>query len=227
MGGREAPAHLYLYFMILNKDARQLIKLDPVLSTIVNINLEELSERGTVYESLLRAIISQQISTTAANSIRTKFLKLFNKNNSEKFPDIKTLLNTTDEKLRGAGLSKQKISYMKNVAQHFLDENLDENKFHKMSDREIIDDLVKIKGVGEWTAEMILIFTLKRPDVFSYKDLALVKPIFSLYKINPKKYKPKNLKAKVLKIAEKWAPHRSLASRYLWQYSDSLKVKKK
>jgi DNA-3-methyladenine glycosylase II len=213
--------------MKLNKDAQTLKKIDPILSTIISKNLDVLSERGTVYESLLRAIISQQISTGAANSIRVKFLKLFNKDELEKFPDIKTLLKTSDEKLREVGLSKQKISYMKNVAQHFFDEKLDENKFHKMSDRDIIDDLVKIKGVGEWTAEMILIFTLKRSDVFSYKDLALVKPIFSLYKINPKKYKPKNLKAKVIKISEKWSPHRSLASRYLWQYSDSLKAKKK
>jgi DNA-3-methyladenine glycosylase II len=200
--------------MKLSKAAEELKKKDLILARIITRDLEPILPRGSVYESLLRAIISQQISVSAANSIREKFLKAF----GDKFPEPKKLLKTTDEKLRFAGLSKQKISYMKNVAEHFISEKLDESKFHNMSDREVIDDLVKIKGVGEWTAEMILIFTLHRHDIFSYKDLGLVSPIYQLYKINPKKYKPKNLKAKVLKITEKWSPHRSLACRYLWLY---------
>lgn len=211
----------------LHKHAQVLKKLDPILAEIINENLEDIAPRGTVYESLLRAIISQQISTSAANSIREKFLKLFNKNNDLKFPEPKVLLKTSTDKLRSAGLSAQKIVYMKNVAEHFISEKLDETKFDVMSDQEIIDDLVKIKGIGEWTAQMILMFTLKRPDVFAYKDLALVSPIFMLYKINPKKHKPKNLRAKVLKITEKWSPHRTLASRYLWAYNDEFKRRKK
>ena len=207
----------------LSKSTVELKKLDHILATIINENLPPLSERGGVYESLLRAIISQQISTSAANSIREKFLKLFR----GKFPAPKILLKTADEKLRSAGLSAPKVKYMKNVAQHFLTEKLDESKFEKMSDQEIIDDLIRIKGVGEWTAEMILIFTLKRPDVFSYKDLALVSPIFHLYKIKHEKLAPKKLKEKVLKITDKWSPHRSLASRYLWAYNDEFKKQRK
>jgi DNA-3-methyladenine glycosylase II len=75
-------------------------------------------------------------------------------------------------------------------------------------------------GVGEWTVEMILMFRLGRKDVFSVKDLGLLNAIYKLYKINPKKYNPKNLKKKVLKISQAWAPHRTLACRYLWDYKD-------
>ena len=162
--------------MKLSKQAQELKKKDPILATIINKELEPILPRGSVYDSLLRAIISQQISVAAANSVREKFVKVF----GGKFPQPKTLLKASDEKMKSAGLSRQKIEYMRNVAEHFLREKLDEDKFHKMSDREVIDDLVKIKGVGEWTAEMILIFTLHRHDIFSYKDLGLVKPIFQL-----------------------------------------------
>lgn len=198
----------------LSKQAEELKKKDPILAKIITKDLEPILPRGSVYESLLRAIISQQISVAAANSVRNKFLKTF----GNKFPSPKVLLKASDQKMKSAGLSRQKIEYMRCVAEHFIKGKLDENKFHKMSDKEVIDDLVKIKGVGEWTAEMILIFTLHRHDIFSYKDLGLVKPIFLLYGINPKKYKPKNLKKKVLSITEKWSPYRSLACRYLWLY---------
>lgn len=208
--------------MKLSKEAEELKKKDPILAKIIIKDLEPTSERGTVYESLLRAIISQQISVSAANAVRAKFLKAF----GNKFPNPKVLVKATDEKLRSAGLSRQKISYMRNVAEHFIKEKLDEKKFHQMSDREVIDDLVKIKGVGEWTAEMILIFTLHRHDVFSYKDLGLVSPIYMLYGINPKKYKPKNLKKKILQITEKWSPHKSLACRYLWLHWENRGKKK-
>jgi DNA-3-methyladenine glycosylase II len=208
---------------MLSKEAKELKKKDKILSSIILKGLDPLAGRGSVYESLLRAIISQQISTSAANSIREKFLKLF----KGKFPVPKTLMKVKDEKLRNAGLSTQKISYMKNVAEHFIKEKLDEKKFHKMSDEEVINDLVKIKGIGEWTAQMILIFTLNRPDVFAYKDLALVQPIFHLYKVNHKRYSPKKLREKVTKITDTWAPHRTTASRYLWAFNDEFKKLKK
>jgi len=208
--------------MKLSKQVQELKKFDLVLAQIINEELPPLKSKGSVYESLLSSIISQQISTSAAKSVLAKFLKLFR----GKYPSFKVLLKTPDEKLKAVGLSRQKISYMKNVAEHFIAEKLDENIFHKMNDQEVIDDLVKIKGVGEWTAEMILIFTLNRPDVFSYKDLALVAPVLKLYKIKKEKYVPKKLKEKVLKITDKWSPHRTLASRYLWKHYGELKKKK-
>ncbi len=208
---------------MLSKEARELKKKDIILAGIITKELKALTSRGTVYESLLRSIISQQISTSAANSIRERFLKLF----KGKFPKPEVLLKTKVEKLRSAGLSLPKVNYMKNVADHFIKEKLDERKFHKMTDQEVIDDLVKIKGIGEWTAQMILMFTLNRKDVFAYKDLALVNPIFHLYKIKKERYTPKRLREKVLKITDKWSPHRTLASRYLWALSDLKKKKKK
>lgn len=203
----------------LSNTAEFLKQTDPVLGQIILSDLEPLTSRGSVYEGLLRSIISQQVSVAAANSIREKFLNCF----YGKFPEPKILHDADENILRTAGLSRQKISYFKNVAKHFLDENLDQQKFLKMSDQEIIDDLTKIKGVGTWTVEMLLIFNLQRPDVFSVKDLGLVTPMNKLYKINPKKYKPKNLQKKLLKIAENWSPYRSLACRYLWNYKDSKK----
>ena len=202
--------------MKLYKPAEYLKKVDPVLGLAINKNLPKLESRGSVYEGLLRAIISQQISVAAANSVREKFLKKFD----GKFPRPEVLASLKDGDLNGCGLSRQKIGYVKNVGKHFADGNLNENKFHKMSDQEIIEDLTQIKGVGTWTVEMLLIFNLSRPDVFSIKDLGLLNAIYKLYNINPKKYKTKNLQKMILKISESWSPYRSLACRYLWNYKD-------
>jgi DNA-3-methyladenine glycosylase II len=207
----------------LNKEANELKRKDKVLGAIINENLPKLKSRGTVYESLLSAIISQQISTSAATSVRNKFLKIF----KGKYPNPLVLQKAAPERLKKVGLSRQKIEYLKSVATHFIVENLDERKFHKMNDLEVVNDLVKIKGVGSWTAEMVLIFSLLRKDVFSDKDLALVAPVLSLYKINKNKYTPKKLKAKIEKITQVWTPHRTLASRYLWRYYGEMRTKKK
>ena len=208
--------------MKLSKEAEYLKSKDKILEKIILEDLEVFKSRGSVYESLLSSIISQQISTSAANSIRERFLKIFR----DKFPTTKQLLSFEEEKLRSAGLSKQKVSYMKSVAKHWIDEKLDEKKFTNMSDEEIINDLVKIKGVGEWTAEMILMFSLLRPDIYSYKDLALTNTVIELYKIKKDNFTPKKLKEKVLKITKEWSPQRSLASRYLWHYRGLQKKKK-
>ncbi len=197
--------------MRLSKTALELKKKDPVLAKIILENLGDLESSDNIYESLLSSIISQQISTKAATSIKAKFIKLF----KNKFPTTKQLLRSEDQLLKSAGLSRQKIAYMKNVATHFLATKLD---YNSMENEEIISDLVQIKGVGEWTVEMILIFSLLRPDVYSYKDLALTNTIIELYKIKKEKYSSKKLKTKVLKITYNWTPHRSLASRYLWHY---------
>lgn len=205
--------------MKLNKQAKFLKEIDPVLGLAIDKNLPGLKSRGSIYEGILRSIISQQISVAAANSVREKFLKKF----KGQFPPPKILAKLKDKDFKDTGLSRQKISYFKNVGEHFLNENLNEEKFHKMSDQEMIADLTKIKGVGEWTVEMLLIFNLNRKDVFSVKDLSLLNAIYKLYKINPKKFKPKNLRNKILTISKKWSPHRSLACRYLWNFKDGKK----
>lgn len=201
---------------LLTKQAQYLKNADPILGLAINQNLPKLKTRGGVYEGLLSSIISQQISVAAASSVRERILKNFN----GKFPEPLQLLEVDELILKSSGLSRQKISYFKSVSEHFIRERLDESKFHKMSDQEVIDDLTKIKGVGTWTAEMLLMFNLNRQNVFSVKDGGLLNAIYKLYKINPRKYKPKNLQSKILQISESWSPYKTLACRYLWNYKD-------
>lgn len=114
-----------------------------------------------------------------------------------------------DEKIRNAGISFSKINYIKSVANAFVSDLIDIEKIRKQSDKEVIAELTQIKGIGRWTAEMILIFTLERPDVFSIGDLGLRNAITSLYGITDQK--------EMIRLAETWSPHRSTACWYLWR----------
>ncbi len=159
-----------------------------------------------LYEELIESIIGQQLSNKAADTIFNRFLSLFPGN---KFPRPEMLLKTGDEKLRSAGMSYGKASYIKNIAKAFVDKTIDVRKLQKIEDAEVIKELTKIKGVGNWTAEMILMFTFGRTDVFSLGDAGLRKAIKTLYKIEKDK--------EILKLSEKWKPNRSLACWYLWR----------
>lgn len=186
---------------------------DPILNNLVKKygapdNLKDRSE--FLYEELVESIIGQQLSGKAADTIFKRFLALYK---DSKFPRPEELLKTDTEKLRSAGMSYSKAGYIKNIAQAFKDKELDINKLKKMSDEEIIKELTKIKGVGNWTAEMTLIFTLKREDVFSLGDAGLRRAIKNLYKIEKEK--------EILTLAEKWKPNRSLACWYLWRSLDN------
>lgn len=162
---------------------------------------------------LVRSIISQQISTKAAASILKKFLSLF--------PDESLchnhLATLSDEQLRGAGLSRGKTVYIRDLSQRFLNGELpDHNKIKKMSDQEIIEAYVQVKGIGVWTVQMLLIFFLRREDVFPTGDLG----VRSGYQLAFRKRKlptPKEMD----KRGAKWAPYRSIASLYLWNLKDS------
>lgn len=158
-----------------------------------------------LYEELVESIIGQQLSGKAADTIFKRFLKIFN----DKFPTYEKLLKVDVEKLRGAGMSYSKAQYIKNIAQAFKNKELDIKKIKKMSDEEVIKTLTKIKGVGNWTAEMTLIFVLQREDVFSIGDAGLRRAIKNLYKIEDVK--------KIMKLTESWKPKRSHASWYLWR----------
>jgi DNA-3-methyladenine glycosylase II len=156
-------------------------------------------------EELVEAIISQQLSNKAADTIYKRFLSLF----KNKFPTPEQILKIDIEKLRSAGMSYSKASYIKNIAQAFKNGDLDIKILRKMSDDEVVIKLTKIKGVGKWTAEMILISTLNREDVFSLGDAGIRRAIKNLYGITDEK--------KILKLAEAWKPNRSLACWYLWR----------
>ena len=157
-------------------------------------------------EELIEHIISQQLSVKAADTIYSRFLGLFK---DKEYPNAEQLLKIDVEKLRQAGMSYQKAGYIKNIAKAFKEEQIEIEKIKLMSDEEAIIELTKIKGVGKWTAEMILIFTLNREDVFSLGDAGLKRAIKNLYGITNEK--------EILKLSETWKPKRSFACWYLWQ----------
>lgn len=181
---------------------------DPILRTLVKgYPKPQFKDRSDkLFEDLIESIISQQLSVKAADTIFGRFKYLFD---PKTFPDPKAILAMEDQKIRDAGISFQKISYIKSVADAFVSDLIDIKKIRKMSDEEVIAALTKIRGVGKWTAEMILIFTLNRPDVFSIGDLGIRNAIAKLYGIKDPKI--------TIELSEKWKPYRSTACWYLWR----------
>lgn len=177
-------------------------------------DLKRTSGRSPIFSAILRSIISQQISTSAARSIRERFLKLFPKNG----PTPELLLAVPLETLRGAGLSAQKVSYMRDAAEKFKDGTINPRKFPRMTSEEITEHLVQIKGVGVWTAHMLLIFTLNRPDTLPTGDLGIKKGFQKVYKLRSL---PSH--AHMERLAKPWREHASVASWYLWRAADETK----
>lgn len=187
-------------------------KTDPTLYEIaLTVKLETLSKPSDYFIDLVDSIISQQLSGKAAATIFSRFKKLFPQ---EKITADK-LLKIPDQKIREAGISFSKIRYIKGIAEKITNKELNLNKLEKLSDEEVIAELIKIKGIGIWTAEMFLIFTLLREDIFSAGDLGLQNAVKKLYKLE------KDLsKNELLEISSKWKPYRTLASRILWRSLD-------
>lgn len=185
---------------------------DPVLKKLVKKYPKPHFEDRSNYlmRELIESVISQQLSIKASDTIFARFVGLFP--NGE-FPTAEIILQTDDETIRSAGLSFAKVSYVKSIADAFLSDLIDVEKIRRQSDEEVISELTQIKGVGRWTAEMILIFTLKRPDVFSIGDLGLRNAITKLYGITDRK--------EMVKLAETWKPYRSTACWYLWRSVES------
>ena len=167
-----------------------------------------------VFQALLRSIIYQQLSGHAARAIHGRVLALFPK----QVPTPKALLKIAATKLRAAGLSIQKIEYVRDLARKCLDGTIDPKKFPKMSSQEIIEHVTAVKGVGEWTAHMVLIFTLRRPDILPTGDLGIRKGFQITYGL-----RDLPTKKQMEKIAEAWRGHESVASWYLWRAADGKK----
>lgn len=174
-----------------------------------------LQPRKKVYLHLCSSIISQQLSTKVAKVIFQRFLNLYGK----KEPRAQEILNTPVEKFRSIGFSNAKASYVHNVCKFFVENKITDARLHKMSNEEIMDLLTKIKGVGKWTVEMILMFTLGREDVFAVDDLGIQQSITKLYKLD--NTDKKLMKQKMLDISAKWSPYRTYACRYLWGWKDA------
>ena len=174
-----------------------------------------LVKRKNVYLHLCSSIMSQQLSTKVAAVIYARFLALY----KNKIPTPKQIVETPVETLRGIGLSYAKASYVQNVCRFFIDEKITDAKLNKMSNEELIKYLSQIKGVGQWTVEMILMFTLGREDVLALDDLGIQQGIIKLY--NLEGLDKKALKEKMIEVAEKWKPYRTYACRYLWGWKDA------
>ena len=175
-----------------------------------------LVKRKNVYLHLCSSIMSQQLSTKVAAVIYARFLTLY----KTKKPTPKQIAETPIETLRGIGLSYAKASYVQNVCRFFIEEKITDAKLDKMSNEELIKYLSQIKGVGQWTVEMILMFTLGREDVFALDDLGIQQGIIKLY--NLEGLDKKALKQKMIEVSEKWKPYRTYACRYLWGWKDTV-----
>ncbi|SIQ98645.1 DNA-3-methyladenine glycosylase family protein [Pontibacter lucknowensis] len=196
-------------------DVLTVLRKDPVMAQIVEQGLSiESAKSEDIYFRLLSAIVSQQLSTKAAATIFGRFKELFPDN----YPHAHLVLETPDETLRGAGLSFQKIGYVRNVAAFAQGGNLEHALIDAMEDEALIQHLTQIKGIGRWTVEMLLMFALERPDVMPVDDLGIQNAMKRHYGLEES---GKILKARMLEIAENWRPYRSVACKYLWQSLDN------
>ena len=178
-----------------------------------------LVKRKNVYLHLCTSIMSQQLSTKVADVFHKRFLDLYN----SKTPTTQQIAETPFETLRGIGLSNAKANYVLNVCRFFIDEKITDATLYKMSNDELIQYLSQIKGVGRWTVEMILMFTLGREDVFPVDDLGIQQAICKLYNIDTSD--KKGMKEKMLAVSKKWSPYRTYACRYLWGWKDNVPEK--
>ena len=194
---------------VLKKDKR-------FAALIKQHGLPVMRERGNPFQSLVRSIVYQQVSGKAAATILARFEALFP---GKKFPTPEEVLAMPLQKMREAGLSSQKSSYIKDLAEKFVDGTVQHKKFAKMSNEEVIEHVTAVKGIGVWTAHMFLMFTLGRLDVLPTGDLGIQKGFqvtFGLKKIpNP---------TQMEKLAKPWREHASVASWYLWRAADAAKA---
>jgi len=195
------------------KEAKKILsKRDSVLKKIIKkYNKGFLTSKNDPFFSLCRTIVGQQISTKAADSIWAKFEKKCKKKIKPKI-----VLKISSRKLKRAGLSRQKVSYLKNIAKAFKNKSFDINKLKKMNDYEAISYITKLKGLGVWSAEMFLMFNLNRPDIFPIKDIGLLRSISKNYKVS---YPPS--KRFLNKISKLHSGYRTVSTWYLWRDIDS------
>lgn len=188
------------------------LEKDPYLKKVfAETAVIEYRASGRVYYDLLESIVSQQLSVKVADVIFKRFLSLF----PDGYPHPEQLTDLSVEALRAVGLSNQKANYLKNVADFARNEHLEGKNWAEMSDEEIIQYLTQIKGVGRWTVQMILMFTLGREDVFPVDDLGIRQGMVKLYQLEEE---GKPLYARLHTIAESWRPYRTIACRYIWKW---------
>ena len=185
---------------VLNKDK----KLKKIISNVGECKIRTISNP---FEALVEAIITQQISDSAGKAISLKFKNLFGK----KYPTPSDVIKLSKDEIKSVGLSRMKAEYIFDISQMIVDKKLDFKIFKKMSNENVISELIKIRGIGRWTAEMYLIFALGRMDVFPLGDLGLINGIKKLYHLeNPSTNE-------ILKITNNWIPYRTIGTWYIWR----------
>jgi DNA-3-methyladenine glycosylase II len=197
---------------------QHLSKRDRVMKKLIpQFGEARLQSRGDAFTTLARSIVGQQISVKAAQSVWERFAAAAGGGNHALNPEAVSALDTPT--LRGAGLSARKAEYLSDLARHFQQGAVHVRLWREMDDEAIIDELVAIRGIGRWTAEMFLIFHLMRPNVLPLDDLGLLKGISTRYFSG----EPVS-RAEARELGEGWAPYRSVATWYLWRSLDPLPV---
>ena len=201
----------------LNKDKvkKYLLKKDKkLLSIIKSISYPVFHRNKDIYGALLNSIISQQLSVKAAATIHSRLLCLFP--NSDPKPEL--MLSMSLAKLSSAGLSKQKVGYVKAIAKVACNNGLRHEELTEKSDDDLIEYLTGLHGVGQWTAEIILMFSFNRKDSFPVGDVGIQNAMRRLYNLDEE---GKDFKLKLISIAEQWRPYRAVVCRYLWGWKST------
>jgi DNA-3-methyladenine glycosylase II len=194
------------------KALRHVRKRDSVLARVIDaVGPFELEPRGGAFKSLARAIFFQQLAGPAARAIMGRVLVVMEAD-EERWYEPARFLHATDEELRAAGLSRQKMAYLRDLADKFGSGALSEDEFAHLDDEEVIERVTTVKGIGRWTGEMFLMFSLGRPDVLPVDDLGVRRGMQITYGL-PDMPKPVEMR----EIAEPWAPYRSVGTWYMWR----------
>jgi DNA-3-methyladenine glycosylase II len=203
-----------LKYIIKNMSYKEHLLKDKKLSICLGTDIHELALQKNIAVRLMASIMSQQLNTKVAQVIYTRFLNLYN----QKEPKPQQVLDTSFDQLRGIGLSNAKVNYVQNVATFCIEQKITDKKLQQLSNEEIVELLTQIKGVGKWTVEMLLMFSLQREDVFAVDDLAIQQAMIKLYKLDTSNRK--QLKEKMIQISNKWSPYKTYACLHLWKWKD-------
>jgi DNA-3-methyladenine glycosylase II len=197
---------------------KHLARRDRVMKKLIpRFGEARLQSRGDAFTTLARSIVGQQISVKAAQSVWDRFAALLDAPAIKLSPDA--VLGLAAETMRSAGLSARKVEYLRDLAQHFAAGRVHVRQWQQMDDEAIVDELVAIRGIGRWTAEMFLIFHLMRPNVLPVDDLGLIKGI----SVNYFSGEPVT-RVEAREVGDAWAPYRSVATWYIWRSLDPLPV---
>lgn len=198
------------YFKYANKEMDYLKESDPILGAAIDrIGFVKREVNPDIFSALISSIISQQISTKAAITVKNRLLELVGEIKPE------NIIKLDLEEIQKCGMSMRKADYINSIAEAVISKAVDLNNLNKLSDEEVIKELTKLKGVGEWTAEMLLIHSLQRPNVLSFKDLGIRRGLIRLYSLD-------HISKDEFEVyRNRYSPYNTVASIYLWKISEN------